>query len=109
MELFLIWIVCPFGAAHIAYSKGNNAFIGFFVGAVLGPFGLLFTIVEPVNEKTLEERDVKSGYKKRCPYCREVVKPGAIICKHCHKDLMVAPDENSWEQKKTESAFSNLD
>ncbi|MBM3327682.1 MAG: hypothetical protein FJY65_12080 [Calditrichaeota bacterium] len=51
---FIVWLLCGFIAAAIANNKGDSVFAAFFVGVILGPFGILVAIL--------------SG-GKRCPRC----------------------------------------
>jgi hypothetical protein len=55
-----------------AQRKGFSTVGGAVGGALLGPVlaPLLFLV---------------SGTK--CPYCAEAVRPQAIVCRHCHRDL----------------------
>ncbi len=65
--------------AYIAWKKGRSirgwlALCGFF------PFLLIFIIfLPPVKEV--------EGKVKQCPACKEFVKWGATICKHCRSEI----------------------
>ena len=54
----------------------------------------------PGNTKAAEEKAIESGEMKKCPYCAELVKREAIVCKHCGKDLP--------EEKKVELTNNDL-
>ncbi len=45
--------------------------------------------IETVADKidTAIERQ-KAKYKP-CPHCKETIKAGAVVCKHCHRDLPI--------------------
>jgi len=39
------------------------------------------------NTEKIEQRELEAGKLKNCPYCPELIKPEAKICKHCGCDL----------------------
>jgi len=51
----------------------------------------------PSNVKKQESEAIAGGSMRRCPFCAELVKSEAIVCKHCGKDLPPMPVE----EKKT--------
>jgi hypothetical protein len=78
MEGFLrVWLVvgliCALVGTGLAVSKGSGA-AGFFLGLLLGPFGVLLALLLP-------EEGV------RCAFCKGVVGKGAVKCRHCGSDL----------------------
>jgi zinc-ribbon domain len=36
--------------------------------------------------KELDEEAIRSGLR-RCPFCAEFIRPEAIVCKHCGRDI----------------------
>ena len=44
---------------------------------------------EPTQEKVEESIGLihKRNYTKECPFCAEIIKARAVVCKHCNKDL----------------------
>jgi len=89
MEFLAIWLVCGLIAAVIASNKGRSGCGWFLVGVLLGPLGFILALVVSGDEKKTEERDIQSGAKKKCPYCAELVRKEAVICKHCGRDLPI--------------------
>jgi len=84
MEFLLIWIGFGFVGSMIANRKGNGGCVGFILGILLGPLGLLIAFFSTDNE--IEKRR-RTGDTKKCPYCAEYVKQEAVVCKHCGRTL----------------------
>lgn len=43
------------------------------------------------------KQDEPDQDEKKCPFCLEYVKKGAVTCKHCGKDLPAGKDLSSWK------------
>jgi len=56
---------------------------GFFLWIIAIPVSLL---ISP-TEKAVERRKLQEGYA-RCPYCAEIIKRKARICRYCGSELV---------------------
>ncbi|MBE9233897.1 zinc ribbon domain-containing protein [Cuspidothrix issatschenkoi LEGE 03284] len=67
----------------IAYKKGRNFYNWWMYGH------LLFIVAFPHSLllKETENSLINRGILKKCPYCAEVVKKEAKVCKHCGNQL----------------------
>lgn len=83
MEIFFFALILGVIPAMIASSKGYNWFGWWIYGVLLFIIALVHAILLKPKEKIL----LNSGENKRCPYCSEIIKSAAKICKHCHKPL----------------------
>ena len=103
MELLWAWLLCPFLGAAIL-SRYNKAGIGFLLGLIFGPIGVLFTLVMRSNEgkkeeekrhaeqmqtlESLKNKEKENKPERECPYCAETILAKATVCKHCGRDVM---------------------
>ena len=83
-DIFGISAVLIVGAipACIAKSKGRS----FFRWWVYGLFLFFFAIIHSVLLKPTEQQLLKDGMKK-CPFCAEIIKPEARVCKYCGREV----------------------
>ena len=103
----LIWIGIGGGVgAAIGSSKGRAA-AGFFLGLFLGIIGwIIVAVLEPTAEQRILRASELAGVlqypqnsqqpsrvvaERSCPWCAEQIKPAAIVCRFCNRD--VTPDE----------------
>lgn len=86
MVFVIFWIICGGIAAMIASSKGGSGVLGFFVGVLLGPFGIIAAFFMG-SEKQVEANRIATGDSKKCPRCAELVKADALVCKHCGNEF----------------------
>lgn len=82
----------------IGRPKGReNA--GWFLGAALGPIGLIIiAVMEPTVEvRAKREAEVAMrvsggpGETRLCPWCAETIKRAAVVCRHCGRDVESVP------------------
>ncbi|MCA9910356.1 MAG: zinc ribbon domain-containing protein [Anaerolineae bacterium] len=88
MEVGLVWLLFGIATAIIASNKGLNGCGWLIVGVLLGPIGLILVLVVSRDESAAERNAIKSGNMKKCPYCAELVKSEAIVCRYCGKNLV---------------------
>lgn len=79
----VIWLLFGIAAAMAAARKGRNPAGWFFLGILLGPFGLLFALLSGKVEPPV---DATSGTRK-CPACAERVLRDAVKCRFCGEQL----------------------
>lgn len=100
--VIFFWVVCGFGTAAIAKSKGRDSMGWFWLGLLLGPIGILIIgfmekvqldiaprneAINPINHPS------SSGDSDRtkCPFCAELILKEAKICRFCGRDLPLPP------------------
>jgi len=79
MEIFLLWMILSIIPAVIANKKGRSGVGWFFLSLLISPIlaGIIVVALGPVE----------GGNLRKCPYCSEMVKSDASICRHCGKEL----------------------
>lgn len=72
--------------AFIAQSKGRPFLLWYIYGVLLFLVALIHSIVISKSDEQKNDELKSQGYKE-CPYCKELVKPGATVCPHCQRDI----------------------
>lgn len=75
-------------AGAIASRKGRRAVTYFLLSMLLTPLiGILLALVARPDTQKVEQEKIASGQGRKCPFCAEVVKAEATICRFCAKEL----------------------
>jgi len=96
MEYVLIWIVCAVFTAVIASSKGRRGFVWFLLALLISPVALLAVGFMPAKKKeeetqaTTEDakpKKIADSTERKCPFCAEIIKAEAVVCRFCGRDV----------------------
>lgn len=83
MEVTLIIaVVLGLIPAFIAKSKGRDFILWWVYGFALFIVALIHSLCMKPNEQALLDEGMK-----KCPFCAEMIKPDAKVCRYCGRDL----------------------
>lgn len=83
---FILAILVGLIPATIAWKKGGDFLDWWAFGAVLFIIALPCSIIRKVDSAAIEKRQFSEGMKK-CPYCSEMIKGDAKVCRYCSREI----------------------
>lgn len=75
-------------AVYLAWKKGYTPFKWIIYGLLVPFVAVLHASLLKTDWQAMENRQLADGHHIKCPYCTEVIKKGASVCRYCHRDLM---------------------
>jgi hypothetical protein len=91
MEFLLIAFCIGTIPGFIAQSKGRGFVPWWLYGAALFIVALPHSLLLKRDLRYLEREQLQSGDSQKCPFCAEVNKVEARVCRFCRRDLSANP------------------
>ena len=85
MGLVLIVVLIGLIPAAIAKAKGRSFILWWIYGMALWIVAFPHSLIMKTSQKGLDRRARAEG-NKQCPYCAEMIRSEATVCRFCHRE-----------------------
>jgi FtsH-binding integral membrane protein len=86
MEVFIIALLIGLIPAFIAQGKGKSFVLWWIYGALIFIVALPHSLIMKADQQSIEKQQLSEGMKK-CPFCAEMIKQDARVCRYCSRDV----------------------
>jgi hypothetical protein len=87
MEILILAVLIGLIPAAIAQSKGRNFVAWWFYGAMLFIVALPHSLLIKPDVKEIEREQLQTGVSQKCPFCAEIIKAEAVVCRFCGRGI----------------------
>ena len=71
-----------------ADNRGRSGFGFFLLSFFLSPLvGIIIAMLLGPNQAAVDNAALQAGTSKKCPYCKEIIKADAVVCRFCGRDI----------------------
>lgn len=93
---FLFCVVPAILPATVAWYKGRSALGFFLLSMLLTPLiGLVAALIAAPCQNREEVFMLRTGRSRKCPFCAEIIKQEATICRYCGREVGVSKEEDN--------------